>query len=683
MARRESVLIGAVTRASVLLGVAASFSVVASGPDQQAPVFKSHTKMLTLAVSAVNDDGRPVLGLTASDFDVSIDGRAWPVRLVEFLDFAGTSTRPKTESPSAVPQTVTNRTEGSLTRARGGRVMVLLFDDLSFKAGEGKGLLVAFERMLASLSPDDLIGLTTTSGGGPVVPPTRDRSAILSALKDRRLMGQIERTPTGEFFVTEREALDVVNRERGWDGLLRRECPGLDAAPMCTDRVMALATSYGRLIVHRTTEQVNAYVGVMAALASAPQPRVLLVLSGGLAWSASLDPKAMFDRLARASAEAGVQFYVLSEEPEPVGATMAGSLSIRVPNEFTTRGAERRNGAYLFDGVVSAASAVGGTAFRVVGQSDRFVARVVQETSGVYRLGIDMDPWPEGNRALRVNVSTKQPGVTVRTVAHVVRPAEPTAKVPARQALEQRLAQGGLAFGVPMSLNAAMRRARAGGANRQLVIEVEAPADVPLPLIAGFALVDPAGKVAQSGLQQVSASPDGTGYRLVFPLQLGSGPHRLRFAMVDGNGSVGSVDRGVPADLPTVDGLAASDILLSWSKGDDPAMPMVVDHLPDEADTLYAMVELYPQRLDRAITVHFEFRRIDDGGAPIQRTVVASMRGDRLAAELAIKTGDLLPGVYSLSARLDGGRDDASHPQAIIRIRVAERGWEHLGPLHR
>ena len=50
---------------------------------------------------------------------------------------------------------------------------MFLIDDLSLRPGEGTDVRVAAERFLNTLDPDDLVGLTSTSGFGPSVPEPR------------------------------------------------------------------------------------------------------------------------------------------------------------------------------------------------------------------------------------------------------------------------------------------------------------------------------------------------------------------------------------------------------------------------------------------------------------------------------------------------------------------------------
>ena len=72
-------------------------------------------------------------------------------------------------------------------------------------------------------------------------------------------------------------------------------------------------------------------------------------------------------------------------------------------------------------------TAAGGESFLVVGQSDRFMQRIVLETSAVYQLAVQIEP-PSASesRFLDVRVKLKRPGVTVRVKPLAQRASAPS-----------------------------------------------------------------------------------------------------------------------------------------------------------------------------------------------------------------------------------------------------------------
>src|SRR5215213_1089198 len=102
----------------------------------QTPVFRSAVKLVTLDVTVVDKDGKPVAGLTPADFSATINGTATRVQTLDFQQFgldrigdphvaAATAAKPA-PTPAATRRS-----------PRGPQTFLLLFDDLSFVPGAG------------------------------------------------------------------------------------------------------------------------------------------------------------------------------------------------------------------------------------------------------------------------------------------------------------------------------------------------------------------------------------------------------------------------------------------------------------------------------------------------------------------------------------------------------------------
>ena len=92
----------------------------------QQPVFKSGIDLIALDVTVVDKDGKPITGLKSGDFTVKINGKNGSVRQVDYETFGSA---PGSEATVASRE-VTNQNPAALQASRGGRVMVLLIDDL-------------------------------------------------------------------------------------------------------------------------------------------------------------------------------------------------------------------------------------------------------------------------------------------------------------------------------------------------------------------------------------------------------------------------------------------------------------------------------------------------------------------------------------------------------------------------
>ena len=175
--------------------------------------------------------------------------------------------------------------------------------------------------MLGTFDVDDLIGITTTSGLGPTVNPTRDRAALIAALHDKKMIGRNDDI-TAPFYIAIDEAIDI---DRG----LPRETLGMLSPPanvrklgipidQCTPMVEGAGRAYAQQVTHRTAMQLAAFQQLMGLLKLAPAPKIVIALSAGVAIGTELDLQRQLAPLGRAAAEDGVQFYALSELPDQI-----------------------------------------------------------------------------------------------------------------------------------------------------------------------------------------------------------------------------------------------------------------------------------------------------------------------------------------------------------------------------
>ncbi len=147
---------------------------------------------------------------------------------------------------------------------------------------------------------------------------------------------------------------------------------------------------------------------------------------------------------------------------------------------------------------------------------------------------------------------------------------------------------------MPIALATALRRDPAPGADLQLGVNVQMPAGVSAPLLAMYALVDGAGKVVKAGRQAVPAALAGDDYQLAFPIPLAAGAYRLRFAVADALGNIGSIEHGVEARLPHLGAVSVSDLFTTWVGTDGVRRLLALETLPDDAGI--------PQSVPRAVS---------------------------------------------------------------------------------
>ena len=609
-------------------------------------------------------------GLTKDDFLVTLDGQPRPVRALDYETFGGEPTAVSAGAPAATTTTTSNDVA---TASRGGRVFLLVVDDLSASPLQMKGLLVSAEKMLDSLGPNDMVGLVTTSGLGPAISPTRDRAQVLAMLRDKALAGRMDPRLTNPY-VTISEAFDIARPMGDRDTLvavLGRECGAsvtraarfggasqivASVDGPCPSQVLNTAKRMASESEQRMADQIAAYIHAIDALRGAPVPRTIIALTGGIGFH--IGEAGVLDPVSVAAAEANVTFQ---------GLIAVDDMDLAIDTSPERAKARRDEGNFMINGMQTVAYAAGGSAFRVVGQADRFYTRIVTEASGLYHLGVEAPSTVKPERYLSLKVSVKKSGVTVHTNSHAVQPAVAVEKPPVADQLKQRVEQGGAAFGVPLAVTTARRKDPTS--NRvQILVNVDVPASAPGPVSEMFAMLNSNGHVVQSATRDMPAAPAGEDYRLTFAVPLDAGDYRLRVAVGDGNGSVGSLEQAVAARLTPVGSLPASDLTIVDVAADGPHL-LGKDTLPPHSLHAQVSLELYPsnQTGTAGLTVHLTVTPADHGAPLIDTDLECTVRDGHILASGMLSPATIPVGEYDVVATVRAGGHTVGSVSARLR----------------
>jgi VWFA-related protein len=669
----------------------------ARGQQPARPAFKSGVSLVTIDVTVLDRDGKPVPGLTVGDFQVKLNGRVRPVRALTYLeartDAADSMPKPKGPvMPQLFPVAPVAEAAAPVTEPR---VFVILADDLSFSPLGGKALFLAAQHFIAGLPPADLVGFLTSSGTG-AVNPTTDRAAISAALakvvgeyNDPRAIHRggpsgakdtMNASPDQSLGLS--QALDIEHGDMtALKEAIARECFNGDrsifttqsleqilADSRCASDLQSQARRIAALTRQTTERQVGAFQSAITAMKPATGVKHLVLLTEGVGVRfevSSLTP------VVRAAADASVQLSVMVDEPglsmTDTGRRDAGAGA--TPQADTGMSQRRREDNAMFvSGAHTLADMVGGAFYRVVGDPDPFFRRVAVATSGIYRLAVEPPADTAAGRDFALVATVRRQGLTVqankRAVASVpaaaaaaspsMAPASRSAPKPAGSVddrLRAAMNSGRAIDGLPIGLVSSIRRA-ADPAQVEIGVRIDIPSAAQGPLTAIFGVVDNAGKL-RSGRRPIDTPPEGESYRLTFSVPVTPGAYRLRFAVADATGRVSAVDTPVRAELTALGPFTAGDLQTSWSDaaGIEPSPQFPLDDLPPAATTVNASLDLYltpgatPPR-DPLVKLTFGVA----GEPGIERIVAPVNDNGTFRADAQFPVERLAPGAYSLQA---------------------------------
>lgn len=653
--------------------VAACLVALAQAQAPQPPAFRSGVSLITVDVTVLDADGLPVPGLTAADFEVRLNNRVQPIRAVEYLQIAQSMAGAVGPSFDAAPVAAA---KGATTVPR---VFIVLVDDLSFTALDGKELFTAARRFVSSLPSTDLVGITTSSGA-VIVNPTADRAPVLAALP--RITGSfVDPRPAAATGPSESsraagpdqsvgiaQALDI---DRGDTTALKQaivnECFSGQAdvfnsqsleqvigQSTCARTVQSNARSTAAQMKSIVQRQAQAFEAVIRAMRAASGIRHLVVLTDGVALSQDLET---MTPVAKAAAEAGVEISVMMATPDiSLADGHRRPTPTNLPRQADTGAPQRRREDHqlFLNGARTTADMAGGEFYQVTGTPDRFFERVRTAAAAIYRLAVEApaDTQPGKDFALAARVLKRQ-GVTARANRHAVaaRPASATATAarapsaapgalvtPAEQ-MRRAIASGRALQGIDVSVDRSVRRgADPAQVSIDVVIAVSPAARAPVSTT--FGLVDAGGAIRTSDKTLDAPDPDG-GYRLAFSVPVAPGAYKLRFAAADASGAVGAIESSVDATLTAMGPFQASGIS--------------IEPLPGSPRRILAAIELYPAGAPPS-DVLVKMAIVPDGAEPAVERVIVPEPGDgALRAEAEFALDALPPGRYSVRAVVVSG----------------------------
>jgi VWFA-related protein len=371
---------------------------------QAPPQFKSGVEMITLDVQVVREDGEPMLGLGAADFQVTIDGRHRTVAAVQFLE---QSSRTRFIEARRDPGAAGAEDAAGVARAEDGRIFMIAVDENSLWTAHARAANEAARLFIDRLAPRDYVGLATFPTSGLLIAPTQEHYEVRDALD--RIVGMRSPPPIGLTPLSPSEVFDITAGDS--DTLARvvaRACPPADK--QCPRQVRADATSHAQEMATSTHQSLAGLRDLIAALKTVEGRKTLVLISGGMPLSdrvgGGLDVRGQMAAVGRLAAEANLTLYVLH-------------LDTSFATAFTGRGGPApetlmRDSTAYHMGLGMLAGAAGGRLFQITNGADSVFDRVLRETSGYYLLAIAPLDSERDGKPRRVTVSVTRQGAEVR-----------------------------------------------------------------------------------------------------------------------------------------------------------------------------------------------------------------------------------------------------------------------------
>jgi VWFA-related protein len=603
----------------------------AAGPEQpatdtqtepmQRPTFRTGVELVTVDVTVLDDQGRPVKDLRAPEFTVKIDGKLRRVVSAEYVEIDIAAAKKAAEFP----------VESHFTTNFGppaGRSIVFVVDQGNIRAGGARPILATAAKYLDRMSPLDRVALVTIPPPGPVVDFTTDR------LKLRNAMQQVVGNATkfdGTYNIGMTEAVNIIERhdQMKLRDVAMRECGFVgmtaDQLERCERQVEIQATEMLMTQRERTSSSLMALRELLRELSIVEGAKSLIFISEGLQLEGA---GTQLDDLVTLAGIARVSLNVLLLDVPRFDASQA-YLS---PTAHQDRALEET-------GLETLAGQTRGALFRVTGTGESIFERLAMEMSGYYLLGVEQEPGDRDGKRHRIDVEVRRRSLTMRSRRAFVLPETPENTRNAERALATALRSPFAIAELPIRATTYSYQDQNGKVRVVVAADVGQSGAPASEYTVGFVLVDRENRVVANLLEKKQLTP--TDDRTDAPLSyvavaaVDPGIYWLRFGAVDADGRRGTVLRPVHAWETSGLDFAVGDLMVgnTSERHDERILPAVEARVRDEH--LAAYLELYSSN-----PASFE-----------QTAVVIDVAEDEISTALVTAPAQLIPAADSPMVR--------------------------------
>ena len=612
--------------------------------DQQPPRFQSGVEVVTVDVTVVDGDGRPVRGLRPADFVVDVDGERRRVVSAQWIALTPESAPalPGSSRSAAVPLPAPYSSNDQPT---GGRLIVLFIDRMNIRFEGMVALRPAIDGFVDRLQPSDRVALVIDGyGTNNNLAFTSDRERVKSAVG--RIAGQRGLAPGG-------------GDGSDWRHAMRELLTGLKSidAPKTV-----LFVSEGFPTGAADTPLLADTRPFLVELAQ------LAAESRTIIYGLRLDPRVQDIRWQSQDTRLGPDLTAPAASSRAGAARGQGAPDLGGPREMPGP-ANAATPDRLADGggLASVAAVTGGSMFTIVMKADPAFARIDSELSGYYLLGVEADPSHRDGRPHAIKVDVTRGGVTVRSRRQLIVNAPARRAQSAEEALLPAFSSPTPIAGLPIRVTSLAMRGP-GGNDVQLMIHAEVGADYTeqKSVVLGFVIAGSGDKVVQRRAGNSTLRPsipgEASALQMTTSVNLPPGDYTMKLAVADGD-RVGSVEHPVHARLGRVGTVVVSDLVVGGLTTAKPVMPPPIDATVT-TDYLQGIIEAYGKTA-AAITGRLDVAAAIDGAALATAPIAAVPAGsDRAVLGQVLSIRDLRPGRYVLRAVLSLPNVP---PQTIIR----------------
>jgi VWFA-related protein len=524
-------------------------------PPANQPTFRATTERVVIDAAVVDQAGRPITDVTATEFELKVDGRPRGIVSVQFLPHLA-------EPPRAAPggefaAFSTNE------RVEAGRLVLIAIDQNTISQGRGRPVFMSTTELLDRLAPEDRVGVIAFPQG-PRLEFTNDRKAVDDTLQ--RVVGTAHQT-LNDVQLSPTEILTLSRGDsRYLDEVMARECAfayarDVDAATRaaevaeCRSKVDQEARSLATLLRDQTTSSLAMLRAIVAQLKRIPAPKTLVWISQGMLAD---DRRPDIARIADEALAARVNIYVLYLDS--MGHTDASATRV-----FETSAEDR---VIMSEGLEFMAGMGRGALFHATGSAAFPFKQIANELAGAYLLTIEPQASDRDGRTHDIELKVRRAGAVVRARHRfAVTPPAPEGKASEEQ-IVALLRAPLLAAELPIKVATYSLPSAEKGRVRVLVgSELGQPTAEADSVALGFVILDEKGKVVRDGFQQAQLAPMVTG--VPSPLHynglidLAPGTYKMRFAAIDGSGRHGSLEHRFRAALSSSGGLTLGSLVLA------------------------------------------------------------------------------------------------------------------------